>query len=409
IGIEKIAEEFADKSTSAKAVDFVFKWIGLQWMDRLGKETQINAAFDKYSKLAEQEPDSKSKKIVGYRVGDNTGQAGAGTFYSLNPTNINSALPNKSTDVKKQNLEFDNLLEISESELFGYKGNPSEYLANKWLKSNFDVLEEGSLMDKAVAEEAVKRGYDGIKYGNLEIQDLRSLRPVGKKSSEKNSKFKKQMEDIFGDEASQVIADLKAKTPSDNVKFLLFSELADVQPIAMSEMPEQYLKGGNGRILYMLKTYTIKQIDVFRNECFIDMADRKREALGRFIRLASMLILANATADILKDLLLGRPLESDDEDYAWVKLTDNIIRLFGLTKYSLYRFKKDGVSEGVSSIVLPPVFNFVTRGAKDIDKAIKDDGDFEPHQTEIIQSVPMLGKLYYWWFGGGRKKIEDEE
>lgn len=283
IGIERIAEEFAEKSTSAKAVSAVFKMVGLNWMDRLGKETQINAAFDNYAELAQ------------------------------NPT----------------------------------------------------------------------------------------------------KKFTKQMDEVFGEEAGKVIEELKARTPSDNVKFLLFAELADVQPIALSEMPEQYLKSGNGRILYMLKTYTIKQIDVFRNECFIGMGDRKAEALGNFIRLSAMLVLANISADLLKDLILGRPLESEDEegndDYLWIKLVDNLIRLLGLSKYSLYRFKKDGVSEGLSSIVLPPIFSFVTRGAKDIDKALKDDGDFEPHQAEIIQSVPMLGKLYYWWFGGGRKKIEDGE
>lgn len=279
IGIERIAEEFADKSKIAAAVTKVFKLVGLDFMDRLGKETQINAAFDKFSNLA-----------------------------------------NKPT-----------------------------------------------------------------------------------------KKFIKQMDDIFGNEAEQVIKDLKTKTASENVKFLLFSELADVQPIALSEMPEQYLKGGNGRIFYMLKTYTIKQIDVFRNEVFIDFQKRPIEAMQNLVRLSAMLIIANATADFLKDLILGRPIDDEDDDYMTTKLIDNLIRLFGLTKYSLYKFKKDGVSEGLSSIVIPPIFSTVTRGLKDIDKAMKDDGEFEPHQAEIIQSVPFLGKLYYWWFGGGRKKIEDKE
>lgn len=281
IGIEKIAEEFSDKSTSAKAVDKVFKIIGLEWMDRLGKQTQINAAFYKFKALAEK----------------------------------------------------------------------------------------------------------------------------------KDKKFIEKMKSVFGKYTEQVVNDLKEGVASDNVKFLLFSELADVQPIALSEMPEGYLRGGNARILYMLKTYTIKQIDVFRNEVFLQMRKDPAKALSNFVRLSAMLILANATADVIKDLILGRPLESDDdeENYIWEKITDNILRLSGLTKYSLYKFKKEGVAEGISSIVLPPILNFITRGAKDIDKSMKDDGEFEPHQAEIIQSVPLLGKLYYWWFGGGRKKIEEEQ
>lgn len=280
IGIERIAEEFADKSKSAKAVETVFKLVGLSWMDRMGKETFINAEFDKLSDEAK---------------------------------------------------------------------NPSK-------------------------------------------------------------KFTKQMKDVFGDEASQVTEDLKNKVASDNVKFLLFSELADFQPIALSEMPEKYLTSGNGRLLYMLKTYAIKQIDVFRNEVFIDMGKRPAEALGNLVRLSALVILANGTADVLKDIVLGRPLESDDEeDYLLTKLVDNFIRLFGLSKYSLYKFKKDGVWEGITSIILPPIFSPVEKLAKDIGKSLKEDGDFEPHQAEIIQSVPFLGKLYYWWFGGGRKKIEDAE
>ncbi len=266
IGIERIAEEFSEKTKTAAALDWVFKHIGLNWMDRLGKETQINAAFDKYAELA---------------------------------------------------------------------SNPSP-------------------------------------------------------------QFNEQMEIIFGDEAGEVIEDLKSKTPSDNVKFLLFSELADVQPIALSEMPEQYLKSGNGRLLYMLKTFSIKQIDVFRNEVFLKMKDNPKEAIGNLLRLASLLMLANGTADLIKDLILNRPIEP--EDY----VIDNFLRLFGISKFSLMKFKTESVSAGVSSFVVPPLGKFISSGAKDVDKMLK--GEFEPEDAEIIQSIPILGKIYYWWFGGGSEK-----
>lgn len=265
IGIERIAEEFSEKSKTAAVLEKVFKLTGLDFMDRLGKETQINAALDKYSELA------------------------------ANPT------------------------------------------------------------------------------------------PA----------FNEQMETIFGKEASETIEDLKAKNPTDNVKFLLFSELADVQPIALSEMPEQYLKSGNGRLLYMLKTYTIKQIDVFRNEIFLKMKSNPKEALGNLARLSTLLMLANATADLIKDLILNRPIEP--EDY----VIDNILRLFGLSKYSLYKFR-GSVSEGVSSFIVPPFGRFISNGAKDVDNMLK--GEFEPEKAEIIQSIPFLGKIYYWWFGGGSEK-----
>ena len=268
LAIERILEEFSDRTKLGKALDNVFKWVGLNYMDNLGKETFINGALDRLSNLAN------------------------------NPT----------------------------------------------------------------------------------------------------TEFNDEMKLIFEDEAGEVIEDLKAKKTSDNVKYLLFSELADVQPIALSEMPELYLTSGNGRLFYMLKTYTIKLIDVFRNEAFLKMKTDPVKGITNLIRLTSMVILANATADIIKDLLLGRPLEWPDY------LANNIWRLFGLSKYSFYKFKTEGVSQGVASAVLPPVAKFVTNTTKDVANII--DGKFEIENSEVIQGVPFLGKLYYWWFGGGRAKIE---
>lgn len=268
LAIERVLEEYSDRTNLNKTLDKIFKLTGLNWMDNLGKETFVNAAFDRLSSLAQ------------------------------NPT------------------------------------------------------------------------------------------PA----------FKEQMETIFEDEAEQVTEDLKSKKATDNVKFLLFSELADVQPIALSEMPEYYLNSGNGRFLYMLKTYTIKQIDLFRNEVFLQMKDNPTKALGNLTRLTSLVILANATADIIKDLVLNRPLEWPDY------LTNNILRLFGVSKYSYYKFKTEGVAQGVASVVLPPVAHFITNAIKDVEKIMK--GEFVPIEAETLQGVPIVGKLGYWWFGGGRAKVE---
>lgn len=235
---------------------------------------------------------------------------------------------------------------------------------------------------------------------------------LSEKAKKSDKKFLAQMDKVFGKEAAQVISDLKNKTASDNVKFLLFSELADVQPISLDEMPEGYLRGGNWRILYMLKTFTIKQIDIFRNDVFNLMRTDPIQASKNLIRLSALLIMANATTDLLKKILLGQPLESDDEEEdnaMWIGLLENMLRLFGLSKYNMTTFKKEGIAEGIADIVLPPIFSFTKDAAKDVAAATKEDSEFELHQAEIIQRIPLFGKLYYWWFGGGRKKIEEKE
>ena len=35
---------------------------------------------------------------------------------------------------------------------------------------------------------------------------------------------------------------------TENTKLYVFNEIADIQPITLSEMPLKYLTGGNGRI-----------------------------------------------------------------------------------------------------------------------------------------------------------------
>ena len=420
VGIERIAEEFSDKSKSANAVNKVFKMVGLDWMDSLVKETFINALFDKYKGLAKKEPISKAPTVKSDE-GMKTNLSSAFIEEKGNP-GIGFESNTKNELVQRYDKQIKIVYRHTD-------GTPKAIL-------KFDIKNPGSKEVETRSDYSIgpvvyvdpefrRRGiasklYDFAKSNGYDIENSSGkfdLTPEGaalvnSRQTRAKSKFSKEMDALFGDEANQVVSDLQNGVASENVKFLLFTNLADFQPIDASEMPEGYLKGGNARILYMLKTYTLKQIDIFRNEVFIGMHKRPAEALGNLVRLAALFTLCNASADVIKDLILGRPLydEDDDEGNFWAeKFIDYLLRIMGLTKYSLYKFKRDGIAEGVSSIVLPPIFNFITRGGKDVDKAMKDDGEFEPHQAEIIQSVPLLGKLYYWWFGGGRKKIEDKE
>lgn len=111
------------------------------------------------------------ENIVGYRNKFASKIGKYGTFYTLKqqdrPTN-------------KVNLNFNNLLILSQNDIKPFEGLPSEYLANKWFK-NFDFwneankigMESGELMDKMVTQKAIEKGYDGILFGDTEIVDLK--------------------------------------------------------------------------------------------------------------------------------------------------------------------------------------------------------------------------------------------
>ena len=205
VGITRMAQEFADAGTLGKAVSKVFKLVGLEKIDSIGKETLLNSALEKYQKEARSDPAALKKKI----------------------------------------------------------------------------------------------------------------------------------RHIFGKETDGVVLDLVNDDITDNVKMLVYSRLADFQPVGLSEMPQRYLTAGNGRIFYMLKTFTIKQFDAFRNEAFHKIRTGNRaekiQGLKNFTRLAMFFVLANATADELKDRALGRKTDLGD------RVADNVLRLAGASKFITWK------------------------------------------------------------------------
>ena len=212
--------------------------------------------------------------------------------------------------------------------------------------------------------------------------------------------FNQKLQDMFGEQAGQVIEDLKSDVLSENVRLMAFNELADVQPIALSEMPPTYLTSGNGRVFYMLKTYTIKLIDVYRNEVFLQLDDRPIEALGNLFRLTTALMMMGMGADTLKDLILWRPIKLND------LVVDNIMKLMGFSKYTIYKARYEGPTKAAMEAVLPPSVSLVDASFKDVAQHIKaaQSNKKRPEHLEVVQYIPLVGKLYYWWFGKGREK-----
>lgn len=207
--------------------------------------------------------------------------------------------------------------------------------------------------------------------------------------------FIKEMKLIFEDETEQLIVDLKSGEITENVKFLSFYKLLDFQPVAFSEVPERYLTGGNWRILYQLKTWTLKMFDVFRNEGFRKMETNKVEGIRNIILLAMSLVTMNATADTIKDVVLGRKTKLND------LVVDNFATLIGFSRYSVNQIARDGLGTTLIEQVTPPT-QAVDNISKDLIKIYKDwDKGVEISKLKTLKSIPIGGNLYYWWFGKG--------
>lgn len=205
--------------------------------------------------------------------------------------------------------------------------------------------------------------------------------------------FRKKLEPIFEKETDAVLDEFKNGEVTENTKLYVFNEVADIQPIVLSEMALKYLSGGNGRIFYMLKTYTQKMLDVYRNEVFnkIKTPGQRTEGIKNLISLTSALVVMNTGADVIKDLLFGRPIVLEDH------VVDNVWRTIGASRYTVEQAKRDGIGTAALKQILPP--------AKAIDAAYKDIKSMgDGKGSELVQSVPIFGKFYYWWFGKGADK-----
>ena len=220
------------------------------------------------------------------------------------------------------------------------------------------------------------------------------------------AKLKELIEPIMEQNTGETVADLAEGKITFNVKFLVYNELADVQPITLSEMPEGYLSGGNWRIMYMLKTFMVKRIDTYRNECFDKIRsgqpEEVKKGLQNLFSLAMLMMLCGAAKDTLIDLLYGRRINVTD------MIVNNALGLFGITKYQLYKARDDGWG-GFASSFIPPVFAVWSDLGRDMSDDFLTAKGKDLKDYEVLKGIPLVGRFYYWWFGGGRAKEEKKK
>ncbi|CAB4216994.1 RNA polymerase sigma-70 like domain, partial [uncultured Caudovirales phage] len=194
----------------------------------------------------------------------------------------------------------------------------------------------------------------------------------------------------FGTEFPQLLSDLAAKRMSEPVKSLLFSELSNAQPITKLEVPQAYLDHPNGRILYQMKTYMLKQIDVVRRDAYQEIAKGNYVKGARnLVGLATALSLANIPGDVIKDVLSGRPIRLDKIDYV-----ENLLQNFGINHYTMGKINRETLAKGIKEFavgtVTPPSLSMLS----DLDKPEK-----------LIKYIPGVGRpLYDREFGGNEAR-----
>jgi len=248
---------------------------------------------------------------------------------------------------------------------------------------------------------------DRIGKETLVNAKLRSMQREAKKGK-LSPKTIARINTSFGEaQGAQVVADLAAGKESSDVLFAVYSTLADYQPISLSEYPESYLTNPNGRVFYMLKTFTLKQLEAFRREG-IDMmvtgnASQKAQGMANLIRLMGVLYLINVPVDWLKDWLMGRDPQLSD------LMVDNLFKLSGVSRWHLWNFRyRQNPIESVALLALPPApfIQFPVMDLFDSWSKIEDGDEIKPGDFDFWRILPFAGSPYYWHFGAGADKIQ---
>ena len=227
----------------------------------------------------------------------------------------------------------------------------------------------------------------------------------GMAQSEKGrAALRKQWGEVFGDETDALIRDLQNKEVGSQVKELAFHTISDIQPISRLEMPEAYNNNPNARLLYMLKSFTLKQYDIVRREI---VQEWKKGNRGKAVRnatvLASYLTAANVGTGVVKDIMQGREVDPEEipERSLWA-----LLGVYGGNKYLLERYGERGDLKGLATnLVVPPTPMLDALGKTFMD--ILYGRDYDDRAITQIRAIPVFGPLAYAWFGGGAEAYNE--
>ena len=266
-----------------------------------------------------------------------------------------------------------------------------------------------------------------------------------KRKAQKNRLSKKDkdyLKLLFGGSYNEIISDLKKDVrPNDytsNEIFLAYSTVLKYQPIGKTEVPLNYLESGAiGRTAYMLKTFSLKQLNVLRDD-FMDVIfepgkkrqmlkfkvrlnpktsnKQKAEALWNLLSLVTLISLAGGGAEEIKDWLKNR-----DESF-WDNVQDNFLKIMLINKFwvdkverdSVYKGKLKSIEDNLMDLVVsaPPVDVgiFLFDGIADAIEIAQGKSAKKAKSTRMIPFVGdyLYGRRFYEDFTGTAEGTQDK-
>tara|TARA_R110000796_G_scaffold237951_1_gene358163 strand:+ start:164 stop:3193 length:3030 start_codon:yes stop_codon:yes gene_type:complete len=311
--------------------------------------------------------------------------------------------------------------------------NIAQELAEGNVKRTTKVL--NSVLDISLFRKADRLG----KEVHINAAFLKASKQV--KTPKGEAAFRKQYEELYSSLPGKkpgttiiddLIEDLKLDKFTPDTKFHTFNELSRTQPITMLQMPKAYANNPDLRLLYMLKSFTLKVYDVIRQEAYDEIA--KGNVLKGTKNLTTLIALYgsyNLTTRTIKDLVKGREVNPD-------MLPENVMQellgVLGINKYSQEKGFKEGEVFRSTLETFIPAINIpeavLVKTPQELAKLSNQElgtemtmilNPFanemekmnllmqEPDSAKVLKELPIVGSLYYQWFGGGAEKYNERQ
>ena len=262
-----------------------------------------------------------------------------------------------------------------------------------------DVRKSAQILDKLLGVSGFKAvdrlGKETIMNAALRKNIKAVKTPAGERA------FRQKWGKFYGDDIDMLVSHLKSGQVTSRVKEHAFNELSDVQPISSLEMPQAYLENPNGRILYSLKTFTLKQLDVARRDVVQQWKrGNKTQAIKNASALAGYMSASGVAVQTVKDLLLGREVEPDDlpENALWA-----LTGVYGINRYVSDKYlSKGNVKEAAVNMLAPatPIIDALFQAPFEL-------AEEDPNLEKYLRNIPVVGPMLYNWFGGGAEKYNE--
>jgi hypothetical protein len=140
------------------------------------------------------------------------------------------------------------------------------------------------------------------------------------------------------------------KNNRDDIGLLLWNELSTAQPISPLAMPKAYHDNPNGRMFWMLQSFTLKVLDIGRKDVLWKAANGDHAGAAKaFMSLAGYFILMNGTVDAAKDFVRGK-----EQLGVMDRVVDNSLRMLGVNKFMIDSAVRQGAGKAVAGLVMPP-------------------------------------------------------